>query len=285
MADDWSREEVEACVADYLDMLLLELRGEEFNKAERNRHLQQIIPLRSRGSIEWKHQNISAVLVELGLPYVRGYKPRFNYQDLLRVVVEERLTGAARLFEAAENAVEKPTITPPSIEDILSIQVSPPIRDDEPQTLRDVPRRERKLVRRNYLEAEARNRALGRAGEELVLRFEYERLCRANQEALAKRIDHVAATQGDHLGFDILSFEEDGRERLIEVKTTQFGALTPFFASRNEVEVSESRDANYQLYRLFNFIREPRMFTLIGALDRTCELNAIQFSAIPRSTG
>ena len=171
------------------------------------------------------------------------------------------------------------------LEDILSILVPPPVRDDEPRTLRDMPRGVRKPVRRNYLEDEARNRALGLAGEELVLRFEYERLCRANQRTLADRIDHVANTQGDHLGFDIMSFEVDGRERLIEVKTTQFGALTPFFASRNEVDVSESRDANYQLYRLFNFIREPKMFTLGGSLGRTCDLDSIQFSAIPKSSG
>jgi hypothetical protein len=31
-------------------------------------------------------------------------------------------------------------------------------------------------VRRNYLEVEARNRSLGRAGEELVLEFEHQRL-------------------------------------------------------------------------------------------------------------
>lgn len=69
------------------------------------------------------------------------------------------------------------------------------------------------------------------------------------------------------------------------MKTTQFGALTPFFASRNEVDVSESRDENYQLYRLFNFVREPKMFTLAGSLGRTCELNAVQFSALPKSSG
>ncbi len=262
----------------------MELRGEEFNKAERNRRLQQLLPQRSRGSIEWKHQNISAVLVQIGLPYVRGYKPRFNYQDLLRIVVDERLTGATRLFEAAETAVEQSIIAPPSIEDILSILVPPPVRDDEPRTLRDVPRAIRRPVRRNYLEIEARNRSLGLAGEEFVMRFEEERLRRANQRTLANRIEHVSNTQGDHLGFDIMSFEVDGRERLIEVKTTQFGALTPFFASRHEVDISESRDASYQLYRLFNFIREPKMFTLGGSLGRTCDLDAIQFSAIPKSS-
>jgi uncharacterized protein DUF3883 len=285
MPDDWSREEVEACVADYLDMLLMELRGGEFNKAERNRRLQQLLPQRSRGSIEWKHQNVSAVLVQMGLPYVRGYKPRSNYQELLRVVLEERLSAANPLFEAAESVVERNILAPPSVTDILSVLVPPPGRDDEPRGLREMPRIGRRSVRRNYLEAEARNRSLGLAGEQFVLRYEHERLWRANERTLAERIEHVANTQGDHLGFDIASFEVDGRERLIEVKTTQFGALTPFFASRNEVDVSESRYENYHLYRLFDFVREPKMFALAGSLGRTCELNAVQFSALPKSSG
>ena len=65
---DWSRLEVEAAVADYLDMLALELRGEPFNKAEHNRNLVRVLNGRTRGSIERKHQNISAVLIELGYP-------------------------------------------------------------------------------------------------------------------------------------------------------------------------------------------------------------------------
>lgn len=284
MADDWSREEVEAAVSDYFDMLAKELAGVSYNKAEHNRRLQNILSRRSKGSIEFKHQNITAVLIELGFANIPGYKPRFNYQELLRVVVEDRLAGAKQLQEAANSAVEKPADAPPVVEDILSILVPPPIRDDKPESLREKPLFKRKLLPRNYLEVEARNRSLGRAGEEFILRFEHERLWRANKKTLANRIEHVANTQ-DNLGFDIKSFEIDGRERLIKVKTTRFGAWTPFFASRNEVDVSESRNEHYQLYRLFSFTRQPKLFTLGGSLGRTCELNAIQFSATPKSRG
>jgi hypothetical protein len=37
---DWTREEVEAIVADYLEMLTLELLGQKFNKTEHRRNLQ-----------------------------------------------------------------------------------------------------------------------------------------------------------------------------------------------------------------------------------------------------
>ena len=78
---------------------------------------------------------------------------------------------------------------------------------------------------RKYLEAEASNHSLGIAGEEFVLQFEHERLWRAGKRTLADRVEHVAKTKGDFLGFDILSFEVNGHERLIEVKTTRYGVM------------------------------------------------------------
>ena len=47
---DWTRDEVEATVADYFVMLDAELRGESYSKAEHNRRLQQIIG-RSKGAV------------------------------------------------------------------------------------------------------------------------------------------------------------------------------------------------------------------------------------------
>ena len=80
---DWSREEVEAIVADYLQMLTLELAGQSYGKTEHRKNLQSKLNDRSDGSIEFKHGNISAAMIDLGFPYIRGYKPRVNYQALL----------------------------------------------------------------------------------------------------------------------------------------------------------------------------------------------------------
>ena len=168
MANDWSREEVEATISDYFDMLAKELRGEPFNKTEHNRNLQKLLNGRTKGAIEKKHQNISAVLIELGYPYIDGYKPLGNYQELLHNVVEQRLVGAKKLQETAESAVEKPVEVLPIVSDILSILVPPPVRDDKPPVLRETRRVPPKNFPRNYLEIEERNRSLGRAGEEFT---------------------------------------------------------------------------------------------------------------------
>jgi hypothetical protein len=277
---DWSRLEVEAAVADYLDMLALELRCEPFNKAEHNRNLARVLNGRTRGSIERKHQNISAVLIELGYPYIDGYKPLSNYQELLKDVVEKRLLGAPALDKEIAALIVSPPRPPGPFDDILSIRVPVPVPDRETRTsVCESPTTPVRRAKRNYLEIEARNGALGLAGEQLVVEYEQERLSRAGQDRLADKIIHISAIQSDSSGFDVLSYESDGCERLIEVKTTRFGALTPFFASRNEVEVSDRRNENYQLYRIFKFSDQPKLFILPGSLKKTCQLDPISFSA------
>jgi hypothetical protein len=277
---DWSKLEVEAAVADYLDMLALELRGEPFNKAEHNRNLARVLNGRTRGSIERKHQNISAVLIELGYPYIDGYKPLRNYQELLKDVAEERLLRSTALEEEIASLIVSPPAAPALLDDILNIRVPIPVPDRDTRTsIYEYPGASARRLKRNYLEMEARNSALGLAGEQLVVRYEQERLSRAGQDRLVGKIIHISAVEGDSRGFDILSYERDGRERLIEVKTTRFGALTPFFASRNEVEVSDTQNDEYQLYRVFKFSERPRLFLLPGSLKRTCQLDPLSFSA------
>jgi hypothetical protein len=282
MTGDWSTKEVEEAVSDYLHMLRQELADEPFNKAEHNRRLQVALPERSRGSIEFKHQNISAILIELGYPYVEGYKPRVNYQELLRDVVVARLAENSGLSRLVQQVVDRPVDAPPEVDELLGILVDAPKPEKADRTRE--PRRPIQRIPRqpNYLEIEARNRSLGLAGEELVMQFEHRRLWAANKKSLAERIQHVSRTQGDGLGYDIESFEETGQPRLIEVKTTRFGALTPFFVSRNEVQVSVERQNEYSLYRVFDFRSKPRIFTLPGSLDGSCLLDPVQYRASVR---
>lgn len=278
MAEDWSSEEVAATVADYFAMLDHELRGERYNKKDHNRRLQELLRGRSAGAIEFKHANISAVLIELGFPYIDGYKPRGNYQELLKDEVSARLEGDLRLARAAEAVVHAAAEVAPAVVSLTDILVPAPVRERERNRAYERPVRE-PILRRgiNYLEREAHNASLGAAGEVFALDVEHRRLWEAGQHRLAERIEHVSQTRGDGLGYDILSFEPDGRERIIEVKTTSFGAMTPFFASNREVVVSEERPQNFKLYRVFKFREAPKVFVLSGALRETCVLDPVQY--------
>jgi len=96
---------------------------------------------------------------------------------------------------------------------------------------------------------------------------------------LAERVEHVANTEGDGLGYDIRSFEHDGSERYIEVKTTSFGVRTPFFVTDNELRFSRDCAPQFRLYRLFDFRASPRLFELAGPIDVHCHLDPTGYRA------
>jgi hypothetical protein len=161
------------------------------------------------------------------------------------------------------------------------VLTAPPRALGDPHTVAE-PSRPALRLTTNYIEREARNRSLGAAGELFTLNYERARLLKAGKESLAARIEHTSKIRGDHEGYDILSFEESGAERLIEVKTTKYGAETPFFVSRNEVSTSERCSSRYQVYRLFAFRQSPKLYTLPGAISQSCQLSAASFLALPR---
>ena len=84
---DWDQQELELIVADYLDMLASELEGKKYRKADHRRNLLPKLNGRTEGSIEFKHQNISAVLRGEGLQWIKGYRPAENFQQALKSVV------------------------------------------------------------------------------------------------------------------------------------------------------------------------------------------------------
>lgn len=282
MSDNWSRQEVEATVADYFVMLSAELSGQSYNKSEHRRALAALLGTRSDGAIERKHQNVSAILIELGFAYVGGYKPLSNYQQLLFDVVFDRLSASSLLQAKLEQQVSLPAVVP-AVEDIMAALVAAPAPDQVGATSRYARLRERPAARRgiDYLALEASNHSLGAAGEEFVVRFEIARLELAGASRLASRVERVSATQGDGLGFDVLSFEVSGRERFIEVKTTAYGVSTPFYVTPNEVDVSFDKGEQFQLYRPFHFRRAAKLYVKPGPLQQGFRLEPSQFRAFP----
>lgn len=281
MTNHWSDSEVEAAVADYFRMLRLELTGHKYNKTAHRRALMEQLNNRSDGSVELKHQNISAVLIDMGIPCIDGYKPRFNYQrSLLPAAVADFLKKNPQfqnLFAADSEATPKI----PEVEDFLSAWEAPPVPEDRKTPVMAEPRGIYNPGGVNYLEQEARNQTLGEAGEQFVINFERARLIRAGRESLADRIEQVSATVGPCAGFDIKSFEENGTDRYIETKTTKYGKSTPFFVTPNEVRFSRNNASQYYLYRLFRFRESPRLFALNGRIEDRCMLEPSEFMARP----
>lgn len=276
MAGDWTDEQNDAIVTGYFAMLAVDIVGRGYSKAEHNRRLQAIIG-RPRGSIEYKHQNISAVLKGLGEDWIPGYKPAFNFQaSLVDAVVRWLQRHPDWLAPAARMAMGP---SPAALREEAMLWIGPPPTHSNappPDELEQMTTIARKY---DVAERDALNRALGRAGEERVLAHERASLLAAGRTDLAERIRWVSHVDGDGAGYDILSFDIDGSDRLIEVKTTNGWERTPFHISRNELAVAEERRADWRLVRLWNFAREAKAFELRPPLEAHVSLMATNYQA------
>lgn len=191
----WTDEENDLIVADYFAMLADDISARRYSKAEHRRALLPLLNDRSEGSVEFKHQNISAVLKGLGEDWIPGYKPAFNFQMILVDAVarwlalnpawlgrQPGLQPAAGLREAAQTWIgPPPTLSnqppPHELEQMLHIS-----------SKFDVAGRDE------------RNRALGRAGEERVLAHERAALRTAGRDDLARKVRWVSSGAQGALG-------------------------------------------------------------------------------------
>jgi hypothetical protein len=267
MTEFWSNSEIELILADYFNMLTDELRGIPLNKAAHRRILLPLLQNRSEGSIEFKHQNISAILIRLGQPYIKGYLPRYNYQNILEDKVIEYLQFNSEIEEYFKKFIEKEIATLPNKIDFDNLVVVGPqgenVKESELSYLK-------RPIKVNYLEKEQSNRKLGMFGEELVLNYEKWTLIRLGKEKLAEQIEWISKEVGDGAGFDILSKNLNGTDKYIEVKTTRLGKETPFYFSSNELNFSIYKSSDYHLFRLFNAENDVKMFMKSGPLNTIC---------------
>lgn len=266
---DWTEAENRLIVNDYLAMLAQECAGTPYSKTQhRNALIEAMRGTRSRGSIEMKHQNVSAVMLELGLPYIKGYKPLPNIQESLLSEVRRQL---------GDNPGWLPQLRP---------QPSSPVEARLAASLHQVPvpkapsgRRGRKV---DYGLLQEESKRIGDRGEEFVLNYEREALSGLGRPDLAADVLWAARETGDGLGYDIRSFTPDGRPRYIEVKATKFDAQTPFYITSAELDFARNHQGEYAIYRVFNIdAAVPEFYVLAGNPDAQLVVEPITYRARP----
>jgi len=266
-ATDWSASEVKAIVSDYLSMLSAELAGKDFNKAAHNEQLRRSLSNRTKSSVELKHQNISAILQEMGLPRIKGYLPRGHTQVLLRAELTDQLDqlGDALIVPPGETASAQPGAIVPRPDPTL-IVASP---------------RARVGIRIDYSARENSNRDLGRKGEEWVCSLLRNMIGAKSSSGDTDRVRWVSKDVGDGLGYDIEWTMPDGSIEYVEVKTTNGSINAPFLVTANEVSVSEELGDSYAIYRVFDFAREPKVYISKGSISATCQMIPRVWQALP----
>jgi hypothetical protein len=268
---NWTDEQNDLIVADYFAMLADELAGLNYVKSRHNDALQKFTG-RNRGSIERKHMNLSAIMERLGLPRIKGYVPYPNFQAGLVFAVERYLSvQASPQAQIVTNLGDK-------VFEERSLWIGPP-PTLSPEQGKTTPELERLVRKFDPAARDARNRSLGKSGEQLVFEHEIRRLEVGKRADLAKKIEWASQVHGDGAGYDIASFEFDGRPKLIEVKTTNGPAITPFYLSENERTFSDERADAFSLIRLYNFSASPMAFELRPPLSAVLALSPTNYRA------
>ena len=90
----------------------------------------------------------------------------------------------------------------------------------------------------------------GSEGEKIALFIEKNFLESIGRKDLSEKVRHVSVEDGDGLGYDILSFFEDGSNKYIEVKSTQSNINAPFYISKNELYFLQEHKNDYFIYRI-----------------------------------
>jgi hypothetical protein len=108
------------------------------------------------------------------------------------------------------------------------------------------------LSGQEYIELAKEKQEIGLCGELYILEYEKKALIKEGRADLAQKISHVAKDKGNYLGFDVLSYDKDGREKYIEVKTSTQSYKSDFILTKNELDKIHLL-GNYFIYRLFDF--------------------------------
>lgn len=104
----WSDQELEASVDAYLKMLGLEQSRQTFKKSVENQLLREgPLSKRSASSVEYRMQNISAVLEQMDLPRINGYRPAKNIgagiSERIRKVLDKKIVPGASEYAPTAN--------------------------------------------------------------------------------------------------------------------------------------------------------------------------------------
>lgn len=119
------------------------------------------------------------------------------------------------------------------------------------------------LRKADYKKAYDNKEKTGNDGENAILNFEIKKLKNANRYDLAKQVDRVSL-KSDAFGYDIKSFDIDGSEIHIEVKTTRRGkGYLDFYLTENELK-KFIEDPLHKIYYIFDLDTKRPKYHIIN---------------------
>lgn len=134
----------------------------------------------------------------------------------------------------------------------------------------------------DYVAQQKENTELGNAGEDLVIKYEKSLLINERPDLAAKVVKVL-----DGKGYDILSFNLNGNEKYIEVKTTGQGENAAFNLTITELIFMKQNVGKLNLYRLYDFNKENNtalFYILDGDIESKIFTQPMQFKVYKKFT-
>lgn len=177
---------------------------------------------------------------------------------------------------------ELPQINPNDIEFVNLTLDATPIPNTSRKSSNIIPPRD-------YVEEAKRNKELGTKGEEIAWIAEIKRLkdLLSISTDKAEKMVEWKADKSDSFGYDILSKNEDGTNRYIEVKATlgNVGDMD-FYYTQYELETAEKFGKDYYIYIVYNIqTTKPKIWILSNPFigDDKLELQPIKYKVKVRT--
>ena len=135
------------------------------------------------------------------------------------------------------------------------------------------------MTEKDYVQAYKNQTKVGHAGEMLVFNYEKEKLLKFGRRDLADKVKLVSADAS--LGYDILSFDKDGDEIHIEVKSKS-SKLTyfDFYISNNEYNKFKDDDKHFVYYISNLKSSSPDLFVLNNKMITEFHLQPVLYKVL-----
>lgn len=106
---------------------------------------------------------------------------------------------------------------------------------------------------------------VGKIGEEIVLTYEKQELSKKGLDLLAQKV-RIVSVENCRLGYDILSYFDDGSEKYIEVKSST-STSEEFYISINELKTALDKKEKYIIFLVRGVDIDNRSYSEIIKMD------------------
>ena len=134
------------------------------------------------------------------------------------------------------------------------------------------PTRAKKSRKVDYSKQSKKLTRIGDRGEQIVLKAERKILIDNGKPEFAEKVDQISK-RDDSVGYDIVSYDLEGKKKYIEVKSTLRPiGFSNIYISSNELETAEERKENYYFYIVYNVgDKKPKIWKIKGTQFLTDE--------------